>query len=109
MDEDEDEREDEREDVEEEREDVAEDTTPETDEQATEQRTDDYDGLVRRLDELSELVRGLTEDVRRGFDAIGLAAESNGYVDDSIDANDVAEDIADAIDELVGLEALDLL
>lgn len=106
---DEDEREDEREDVEEEREDVAEDTTPETDEQATEQRTDDYDGLVRRLDELSEMVRGLTEDVRRGFDAIGLAAESNGYVDDSIDANDVAEDIADAIDELVGLEALDLL
>lgn len=106
---DEDEREDEREDVEEEREDVAEDTTPETDEQATEQRTDDYDGLVRRLDELTEMVRGLTEDVRRGFDAIGLAAESNGYVDDAIDANDVAEDIADAIDELVGLEALDLL
>lgn len=106
---DEDEREDEREDVEEEREDVAEDTTPETDEQATEQRTDDYDGLVRRLDELTEMVRGLTEDVKRGFDAIGLAAENNGYVDDSIDANDVAEDIADAIDELVGLEALDLL
>ena len=106
---DEDEREDEREDVEEEREDVAEDTTPETDEQATEQRTDDYDGLVRRLDELTEMVRGLTEDVRRGFDAIGLAAESNGYVDDVIDANDMAEDIADAIDELVGLEALDLL
>lgn len=106
---DEDEREDEREDVEEEREDVAEDTTPETDEQATEQRTDDYDGLVRRLDELTEMVRGLTEDVKRGFDAIGLAAESNGYIDDAIDANDVAEDIADAIDELVGLEALDLL
>ena len=106
---DEDEREDEREDVEEEREDVAEETTPETDEQATEQRTDDYDGLVRRLVELTEMVRGIGEDVRRGFDAIGLAAESNGYVDDSIDANDVAEDIADAIDELVGLEALDLL
>lgn len=106
---DEDEREDEREDVEEEREDVAEETTPETDEQATEQRTDDYDGLVRRLDELTEMVRGIGEDVRRGFDAIGLAAESNGYVDDSIAANDVAEDIADAIDELVGLEALDLL
>ena len=106
---DEDEREDEREDVEEEREDVADETTPETDEQATEQRTDDYDGLVRRLDELTEMVRGLTEDVRRGFDAIGLAAENNGYVDDAIDANDVAEDIADAIDELVGLEALDLL
>ena len=106
---DEDEREDEREDVEEEREDVADETTPETDEQEAEQRTDDYDGLVRRLNELTEMVRGLTEDVRRGFDAIGLAAESNGYVDDSIDANDVAEDIADAIDELVGLEALDLL
>ena len=106
---DEDEREDEREDVEEEREDVAEDTTPETDEQATEQRTDDYDGLVRRLDDLTEMVRGLNEEVRRGFDAIGLAAENNGYVDDSIDANDVAEDIAGAIDELVGLEALDLL
>lgn len=106
---DEDEREDEREDVEEEREDVADETTPETDEQETEQRTDDYDGMVRRLDELTEMVRGLTEDVRRGFDAIGLAAENNGYVDDAIDANDVAEDIADAIDELVGLEALDLL
>lgn len=106
---DEDEREDEREDVEEEREDVADETTPETDEQATEQRTDDYDGLVRRLDELTEMVRGLTEEVRRGFDAIGLAAENNGYVDNAIDANDVAEDIADAIDELVGLEALDLL
>lgn len=102
MDEDEDEREDEREDV-------AEETTPETDEQQVEQRTDDYDGLVRRLNELTEMVRGLTEDVRRGFDAIGLAAESNGYVDDAIDTNDVAEDIADAIDELVGLEALDLL
>lgn len=102
---DEDEREDEREDAEEEREDVAEDT----DEQATEQRTDDYDGLVRRLDELTEMVRGLNDEVRRGFDAIGLAAENNGYVDDAIDAADVAEDIADAIDELVGLEALDLL
>lgn len=106
---DEDERTEEREDVAEDREEVAEDTTPETDEQATEQRTDDYDGLVRRLDELADMVRGLTEDVRRGFDALGLAAESSGYVDDAIDAAEIADDIADAIDELVGLEALDLL
>lgn len=91
------------------REEVAEETTPETEEQAVEQRSDDYDGLVRRLDELAELVRGLSEDVRRGFDAMGLAAENGGYVDAAADAADVAEDIADAIDELVGLEALDLL
>lgn len=106
---DEDERTEEREDVAEDREEVAEETTPETDEQATEQRTDDYDGLARRLDDLTEMIRGLAEDVRRGFDALGLAAESAGYVDDSIDPAEIAEDIADAIDELVGLEALDLL
>ena len=106
---DEDERTEEREDVAEDREEVAEETTPETNEQATEQRTDDYDGLVRRLDELTDMVRGLTEDVKRGFEALGLAAENAGYVDDAIEAADIADDIADAIDELVGLEALDLL
>lgn len=100
---------DEEERIEEEREEVAEDSSPETNEEAVEQRTDDYDGIVRRLDDLRDMLQAGLEDMRRGFDAMGLAAETAGYVDDTIDAADVAEDVADAIDELVGLEALDLL
>jgi proteasome assembly chaperone (PAC2) family protein len=100
---------DEEERIEEERDEAAEDSSPETNEEAVEQRTDDYDGIVRRLDDLRDMLQAGLEDMRRGFDAMGLAAETAGYVDDTIDAADVAEDVADAIDELVGLEALDLL
>lgn len=95
--------------IEEEREGVAEDSSPETNEEAVEQRTDDYDGIVRRLDDLRDELRAGLEEMRRGFDAMGLAAETAGFVDETIDAADVAEEVADAIDELVGLEALDLL
>lgn len=101
--------EDERTEETEEREEVAEETTPETDEQATEQRTDDYEGLARRMDEIRDEVRAVLDEVRRGFDALGLAAESAGFVDEAIDPPDVAEVVAEAIDELVGLDALDLL
>jgi proteasome assembly chaperone (PAC2) family protein len=100
---------DEEERIEDEREEVAEDSSPETNEEAVEQRTDDYDGIVRRLDDLRDMLQAGLEDMRRNFDAMGLAAETAGYVDDTIDAADVAEDVADTIDELVGLEALDLL
>lgn len=101
--------EEERTEVEEDWEEVAEEATPETDVEAVEQRTDDYEGIVRRLDELQDELRGMMEEMRRGFDAMGLAAETAGYVDETIDAADIADDVAEAIDELVGLEALDLL
>lgn len=75
---------------------------PETPDEAAEQRTDDYDGIVRRLDDLAESVRVGFEDMRRALDAIGVSAVEG-------DMPEIVEDMQDSIDELVGLDALDLL
>ena len=101
---------DEREDVEQDREEVAEEATAETPTQQTEQRTDDYDGLVRRLDELETSIEQGFNLISSRLEALGLTATSAaGFVDEGISAQSVAEDMKEAIDNLVGLEALDLL
>lgn len=98
------------EEIREDREEVADEATPETPEEEAEQRTDDYDALARRLDELMDMIRAGFESMGSRLDALGLAdVEGSSYLEDGTDAADVAEDLADAVDMLVGLDALDLL
>ena len=102
--------EEEREDVAEDREEVAEEATPETATQAEEQRTDDYDALSRRIEDLADSVNRGFSLIDSRLEALGLTTtESAGYVDESITPEQVADDMQEAIDTLVGLEALDLL
>lgn len=104
------EREDSPETIEEDRGEVAEEATPETDVEATEQRTDDYEGLARRLDEIMSAVRDGFDAMRQRFDALGLeSVESTAYVEEGTDVDEIAEDLAEAVDELLGIDALDLL
>lgn len=98
------------EEIREDREELADEATPETPEEEVEQRTDDYDALARRLDELMDMIRAGFENMGSRLDALGLAdVEGSSYLEDGTDAADVAEDLADAVDMLVGLDALDLL
>lgn len=100
--------EDEREDIREDEEEVADEATPETNEEAVEQRTDDYDGLARRLDEIADMVRDRFDALERAIDALGVSTVESG-----IDGEDVAdaagEAAAEIIDELLGIDSLDLL
>lgn len=98
-----------REDIQQDREEVAEDATPETDTEATEQRTDDYDGIVRRLDDIERLIDERFDSIRQMLDALGVAAvESDGIVES--DVQDVAGAAAAAVvDEILGIDSLDLL
>lgn len=92
----------------EDREEVAEEATPETDAQATEQRTDDYDGIVRRLDDLASFLRERLDGMQRALDALGVSVvESDVSVDDVTDS--IGNAAADVVDELLGIDGLDLL
>lgn len=85
------------------REEVAEDTTPETDTEATEQRTDDYDGLVRRLDDIYDLISSRFDAMQEALDALGVATvEGTGIAD-------AGEAATQVIDEILGIDSLDLL
>ena len=77
---------------------------PETADEAAEQHTDDYDGLARRLDDLLDMVR---ERFDRLDDAVGAIQVS--AVDSGIDAAGIAGAAAEAVDEILTLDALDLL
>ena len=92
----------------EEREEVAEAATPETDEQATEQRTDDYDGLARRMDELTDLVRERLDGIERMIEALGVSAVE-GDIDGDAVAAAAGEAAAQGVDELLGIDSMDLL
>lgn len=95
-------------DITEDREEVAEDATPETDTQATEQRTDDYDGIVRRLDDIESFLRERLDGMQRALDALGVSVvESDVSVDDVTDS--IGNAAADVVDELLGIDGLDLL
>jgi len=99
--------EDEREEIRDDEEEVAEEATPETDEEAVEQRTDDYDGLVRRLDEIADMVRDRFDSIERAIDALGVSTVESGADGTVADvAGEAAEEI---IDELLGIDGLDLL
>ena len=96
-------------DITEDREEVAEESTPETDVQATEQRTDDYDGIVRRLDDIETLIRQRFDGIQGALDALGVAAvESDGVIDGDV-ADTIGKAAAEAVDEILGIDSLDLL
>ena len=99
--------EDEREEIRDDEEEVAEEATPETDEEAVEQRTDDYDGLARRLDEIADMVRDRFDALERAVDALGVSTVEAGA--DGTGADVAGEAAAEAIDELLGIDSLDLL
>lgn len=86
------------------REEVAEEATPETDTEAVEQRTDDYDGIVRRLDDLFELVNSKFDAINGALEALGVAA-----VEGDVSTAATGEATENVIDELLGIDALDLL
>lgn len=92
----------------EEREEVAEETTPETDEEATEQRTDDYDGIVRRLDDLVTLIGNRLDGIERMIEALGVSAVE-GELDGDAVAAAAGEAAAEVVDELLGIDSMDLL
>lgn len=85
-------------------EEVAEEATPETDTEAVEQRTDDYDGIVRRLDDLFELVNSKFDAINGALEALGVAA-----VEGDVSTAATGEATENVIDELLGIDALDLL
>lgn len=99
--------EDEREEIREDEEEVADEATPETDEEATEQRIDDYDGIVRRLDEIADMVRDRFDAIERAIDALGVSTVESGA--DGTAADVAGEAAAEVIDELLGIDGLDLL
>lgn len=99
--------EDEREDIREDEEEVADEATPETNEEAVEQRTDDYDGLVRRLDEIADMVRDRFDALERAIDALGVSTVESGA--DGTVADAAGEAAVEVIDELLGIDGLDLL
>ena len=92
----------------EEREEVAEEATPETDEEATEQRTDDYDGIVRRLDELTTSIADRLDTIERMIEALGVSAVE-GELDGDTVAAAAGEAAAQVVDELLGIDSMDLL
>lgn len=89
--------------IEAEREEVADEATPETDEEATEQRTDDYDGVVRRIDELTDMISSRLDALDKAIEALGVTVIETGV---EPDPDNEAEEL---IDELMGIDALDLL
>lgn len=95
-----------------EREEVAEEATPETNVEEVEQRTDDYEGIVRRIDDLAGMLESFDsklDGIASQLDALGItAAETSEYVE-GVDAEEIAEDAKDVLDELLGIDALDLL
>ena len=92
----------------EEREEVAEEATPETVEEATEQRTDEYDGIVRRLDDLATLIGNRLDGLERMIEALGVSAVE-GELDGDAVAAAAGEVAAEVVDELLGIDSMDLL
>lgn len=92
----------------EEREEVAEEATPETDEEATEQRTDDYDGIVRRIDDLATSINDRLGSIERMIEALGVSAVE-GELDGDAVAAAAGEAAAQVVDELLGIDSMDLL
>lgn len=91
----------------EDREEVADESTPETNDEAVEQRTDDYDGIVRRLDGLESFLRERLDGMQRALDALGVAAvEGDADLDNVDEAGEAAADLVDAV---LGIDSLDLL
>lgn len=95
---------------------VAEDATPETPTEAVEQRTDDYDGLVRRIDEVLDLIDKVLAAVERVESFTGAFVDGGATVREG--ADDISEDVVEdsgindiageIMDEVVNIDDLDL-
>lgn len=94
-------------DITEDREEVADESSPETNDEAVEQRTDDYDGIVRRIDDLESFLRERLDGLQRALNALGVAAVESDTDLDSVD--DAGEAAADLVDAVLGIDSLDLL
>lgn len=87
---------------------MADETETETNAEQTEQRTDDYDGLARRIDDVMDAVRTITDAVAiigNKIDALvnGMTADGDGEDDGGDDSS--SEELSDVdldtpIDEL---------
>jgi len=94
-------------DITEDREEVEDESTPETNDEAVEQRTDDYDGIVRRLDDIEAFLRERLDGMQRALDALGVAAVEGDADIDNVD--ETGEASADLVDAVLGIDSLDLL
>lgn len=85
---------------------VADDATPETSEEAAEQRTDDYDGLSRKIDELSAKVDGIYDAIARVEGMYAAFIDAGAVVKDMTETvTDAAIDAAESV--VFDLESLD--
>lgn len=76
---------------------------PETTEEAEEQRTDDYDGLARRLDDIANMLAARFDALDTAIGALGVSVVESGVtITDESDAEE-------AISDVLGIDALDLL
>lgn len=76
---------------------------PETTEEAAEQRTDDYDGLARRLDDIANMLAARFDALDTAIGALGVSVVESGVtITDESDAEE-------AITDVLGIDALDLL
>lgn len=90
---------------------VAEDATPETDTEAVEQREDDYQALARRIDDVERIVREIREVAERIESGIGVFVEAGAVINesDAIDTPAEVEAVAEALDDFVEIDDLDLM
>ena len=90
---------------------VAEDATLETDTEAVEQREDDYQALARRIDDVERIVREIREVAERIESGIGVFVEAGAVISesDAIDTPAEVEAAAEALDDFVEIDDLDLM
>lgn len=85
---------------------VEEEVTPETSEEAEKQRTDDYEGLARRIDDLTELVRSRLDSIADAIESLsGIELESGARIGEGT----IEDEIEDTVEDALDLEKLDLL
>lgn len=86
---------------------VEEETTPETDEQAVEQRSDDYDGIVRRLNEIFAEIASFSAKLDAFMEA-GSLVDSGAAIRDVEDDDSDPDIIEEDAEDYVAIEDLDL-
>ena len=91
---------------------VREESSPETNEEQVEQREDDYQGLTRRMEDmLSKLDRMETQiEALIGQQEANAAmfVENGGAINDEMQQS-LADTIETKLDEVLGIDALDLM
>lgn len=92
--------------VEESKEEVAEDASPETPEEAEEQRSDDYEGIVRRLEDIMREIASFGSKLD-AFVESGALVDAGAVIRDEL-VEDVIEEDAEDDEEVKGIEDLNL-